>query len=156
MCTCIPYNKIKKLQENTHSGSFNAVKKHTNQASPFNCTTVLLCLYIKIQSLITQNAYYIFHMTPPSPHPPFHSLHRVKGDAEMNQCSAVNEPIVRRSLASLTAQLRRCPVNEAKGCRKRIVHPVLSVPPKSAVYNDAIKHTNCSSHAQGDQSWCYL
>lgn len=60
------------------------------------------------------------------------------------------------SVASLAAQLRRCPVNEAKGCRKRTVHPVLSVPPKSAVYNDAIKHTNCSSHAQGEQSWCYL
>lgn len=54
-----------------------------------------------------------------------------EGDAEMNQCSAVNEPIVCQSLASLTAQLRWCPVNEAKGCRKRIVHPVLSVPTKS-------------------------
>lgn len=63
--------------------------------------------------------------------PLFHSVHRVKGNSEMNQCSAVNEPIVCCSLASLAAQLRRCPVNEAKGCRKRIVHPVLSVPPKS-------------------------
>lgn len=83
--------------------------------------------------------------------PPFHSLCRVKGDAEMNQCSAVNEPIVCWSLASLTAQLRRCPVNEAKSCRKRIVHPVLSEPPKSAIYNYAIKHTKCSSHTQEDQ-----
>lgn len=83
----------------------------------------------------------------PQTPPPFHSLCRVKGDAEMNQCSAVNEPIVLQSLASLAARRRRCPVNEAKGCRKRIVHPVLSVPPESDIHNYAINHTNCSSHA---------
>ena len=114
---------------------------------------VLLRLYIMIQPLITQNADYFFHRHTPTPtHPTFHSLPGVKGNAETNQCSAVNEPIVRRSLASLAAQLRRCPVNEAKGCRKWIVPPVHSVPAKSAVYNDAIKHTNCSSHAEGDQA----
>lgn len=59
-------------------------------------------------------------------------------------------------LAWLAARLRRCPVNEAKGCRKRIVHPVLPAPPQSAVCNHAIKHTACSSHAWGHPSRCYL
>lgn len=38
------------------------------------------------------------HLLPPVS-PQFHPLCRVKGDAEMNQCSALNEPIVLQSLA---------------------------------------------------------
>ncbi|EOB04637.1 hypothetical protein Anapl_02789 [Anas platyrhynchos] len=78
------------------------------------------------------NAVFTFSYAGTQSDPPVSFSAWSEGDAEMNQCSAVNEPIVCQSLASLTAQLRWCPVNEAKGCRKRIVHPVLSVPTKTS------------------------
>lgn len=95
---------IKKLLENTHSGIFDishaTIKKFSNQACFFNCARVLVlvCHYTIFNYT---KCTLLFPQTPPIPFlpTPLHPLCRVKGDAEMNQCSALNEPIVPQSRA---------------------------------------------------------